>query len=279
MARTISWVFFFALAYLLLVSLLWRLIHLPTLNDIGFTLVFTAFSASHAWAALGGKRTLAFFGLSAVVSWLFEFVGVWTGAVYGPYHYGAALGVTLGGVPAIIPLAWFMMIYPSWQIAGILLGPAGGRPWTLVARSSIAAMVMTMWDTIMDPGMAASGAWVWERGGPYFGVPLRNYLGWLVTTFAVYLLAGAILRAMRGHRSASAPRAFRLLPVVIYALLAATYLTPRRMPSLEPLRVVAAFTMGFVSVLSLFRLALEDESAAVRSGAQAAPDIRAAGGT
>ena len=265
MARIISWVFFFALAYLLLASLLWRLIHLPTLNDIGFTLVFTAFSASHAWAALGGRRTLAFFGLSAVVSWLFEFVGVSTGAVYGPYHYGPALGAALGGVPVIIPLAWFMMIYPSWQIAGILLGPADGRPWALVARSWIAAMVMTMWDTIMDPGMAASGAWVWERGGPYFGVPLRNYLGWLATTFAVYLLASATLRAMCAPQPATAPRVFRLLPVLIYALVAATYLTPRRMPSLEPLRIVAAFTMGFVSVLSLLRTSLADQSAAVRS--------------
>jgi putative membrane protein len=30
-----------------------------------------------------------------------------------------------------------------------------------------------------------------EQGGPYFGVPLRNYFGWVLTTFVIYWLAGA----------------------------------------------------------------------------------------
>ncbi|MDR3473695.1 MAG: carotenoid biosynthesis protein, partial [Devosia sp.] len=38
------------------------------------------------------------------------------------------------------------------------------------------------------------GAWVWERGGPYYGVPLQNSLGWIVTTFTVYLLYRAVER-------------------------------------------------------------------------------------
>jgi hypothetical protein len=46
--------------------------------------------------------------------------------------------------------------------------------------------------------------------------------------------------------------------------MAATYLTPRRTEALEPLRIVAAFTMGFVSILSLVRIALADESDPVR---------------
>jgi uncharacterized membrane protein len=257
MSRIVSWVFFVLLTYLLVASLLSRLLPLPTLGNIGFTLVFTAFSASHAWASLGGRRTLAFFALTASVSWLFEFAGMATGAVYGPYHYGGGLGAKLGGVPAIIPLAWFMMIYPSWQMAGILLGDARGRPWAaLAARGWIAAMVMTMWDTVMDPPMAAAGAWVWEERGAYFGVPLHNYLGWLATTFTVYVLAGVLLRALRGP-SSPVERGFRFLPVVIYALMASTYLTPRRLETLEPLRLVAAFTMGFASILSLLRLALD----------------------
>jgi uncharacterized membrane protein len=38
------------------------------------------------------------------------------------------------------------------------------------------------------------GAWVWTRGGPYYGVPLRNFLGWIVTTFTVYLLYRSVER-------------------------------------------------------------------------------------
>jgi Carotenoid biosynthesis protein len=47
--------------------------------------------------------------LAVVVSWAFEKVGIATGLIYSPYHYSARLGVKLGAVPVIIPLAWFMM--------------------------------------------------------------------------------------------------------------------------------------------------------------------------
>jgi uncharacterized membrane protein len=46
----------------------------------------------------------------------------------------------------------------------------------LTAQAAIAAMAMTAWDVVMDPGMAAAGNWIWENGGGYFGVPLHNYL-------------------------------------------------------------------------------------------------------
>ena len=259
--RITAWVLFGALAYLLAASLLSRLVRLPTLGDIGFTLVFTAFSLSHAAVSLGGRRTAVFFGVTALVSWLFEFYGVSTRTVYGAYHYGDGLGVKVGGVPALIPLAWFMMIYPSWHLAGILLGDLRGGPGViLAARSCIAALVMTMWDTVMDPAMASRGAWVWEQGGPYFGVPFQNYFGWLATTFTVYLLAGMLMRVARAPAAGPGPRGFRSLPVVIYALMAATYLLPRRVVALEPLRLVAAFTMGFAAVLGLLRMAFADSA-------------------
>jgi putative membrane protein len=258
-SRIATWIFFGALAYLLAASLLSRLVRLPTLGDIGFTLVFTAFSLSHAAATLGGRRMAVFFVVTALVSWLFEFYGVSTRAVYGAYHYGDGLGIKVGGVPALIPLAWFMMIYPSWHLGGILLGNLrGGLGVFLAARSWIAAMVMTMWDTVMDPAMASRGAWVWEQGGPYFGVPFQNYLGWLVTTFTVYLLAGMLMRAARAPAAGPVSRGFRSLPLVIYALMAATYLLPRRVVALEPLRIVAAFTMGFAAVLGLLRMAFAE---------------------
>ena len=258
--RILTWVSFTALAYLLAASLLSRLAHLPTLGDIGFTLVFTAFSLSHAAASLGGRRTAVFFGVTAAVSWLFEYAGVSTRVVYGAYHYGEGRGIKLGGVPVLIPLAWFMMIYPSWILAGTLLGRLSAGPGVvLAARSWTAAMVMTMWDTFMDPAMAARGAWVWERGGPYFGVPFQNFAGWIATTFTVYLLAGWLMRAFRTPAPNPGSRVFRCLPVVIYALMAATYLMPRRAANLEPLRLVAAFTMGFAAVLGLLRMAFKDD--------------------
>ena len=59
-----------------------------------------------------------------------------TGWVYGPYHYTDQLGPKfLGLVPYLIPVAWFMMSYPSFVIADrlvpSLLGSAGSESWQL----------------------------------------------------------------------------------------------------------------------------------------------------
>jgi hypothetical protein len=55
---------------------------------------------------------------------------------------------------------------------------------------------MAAWDLVVDPILSGPtvGAWVWERGGPYYGVPVQNSLGWIVTSFTVYLLYRSVER-------------------------------------------------------------------------------------
>jgi len=193
--RTAVWVLFAGVMYLILTEAVWPWIHLPQLGNIGFTLVFVLFALAHCAALEGWGRTGIFFAVSAVVSYFMEEIGVQTGIVFGRYHYGDLLGAKLGHVPVIIPLAWFMMIYPSWMVArAILTGLNLGKLPGITALAAVAAFVMTGWDVVMDPGMAAEGNWVWEHGGAYFGVPRHNYLGWLATTFLVYWIAGWLWR-------------------------------------------------------------------------------------
>jgi putative membrane protein len=54
---------------------------------------------------------------------------------------------------------------------------------------------MVAWDLAQDPvwGTALHG-WVWLDGGPWFGVPISNYLGWYGTVFCIYLLFAFYLR-------------------------------------------------------------------------------------
>jgi len=237
---------FAAMMYLIFVELARHWIALPTLGNIGFTLVFVTFSVSHCLACEGLRRTLLFFVLTAVISYVLEEVGVRSGLIYGPYHYGAMLGPKLGSVPVLIPLAWFMMIYPSWIVARALLRDVDTSSLAgLAAQAMIAAWVMSAWDTVMDPGMAAAGNWVWEHGGGYFGVPLRNYFGWLLTTFLVFLGAGLLWRGK--NKAAEVVDSFAALPILIYAFYALSYVTPRGIPALQ---VVALFAMGFPALLA-----------------------------
>lgn len=158
----------------------------PLLTLLGFI-----FAVLHAAQRFSLGRAGLFLGLTFIVSLLFESVGVATGWIYGPYHYTQSLGPRfLGLVPYLIPVAWFMMMYPAYVIAETVVtarSTTGFWFWRL-SVAAIGGVVMTAWDLAMDPMMVASGHWVWEVDGAYFGVPLQNYWGWWLTTFATLLL-------------------------------------------------------------------------------------------
>jgi putative membrane protein len=133
-----------------------------------------------------------------VIALTFEYLGSATGFLFGDYDYTDTLGPRfLGEVPLVIPLAWFMMLYPSWVVGGRLvtyvihrftplpLSSSPDLPYSLL-RILIAAPAMTAWDLSLDPRMVADGAWVWMQSGAYFGIPLSNYFGWFVTAAVIF---------------------------------------------------------------------------------------------
>ncbi len=134
--RGASLVLFAIVMYLILVEAVTPWFHLPGLGNIGFVLFFSLFSVVHCWSLEGPKRTAIFFAVSAVITYAMEETGVRTGLVFGPYHYGDQLGIKLDQVPVLIPLGWFMMIYPSWMVAKAMLRTIGTRSIMGVAALS-----------------------------------------------------------------------------------------------------------------------------------------------
>ncbi len=166
----------------------------------GLIVILVVFCLWHASVALGLRLALAFVAITTVTTWTFEQAGVLTGLVYGQYHYTSTLGPWLGSVPILIPLAWFVLAYPSYIVANVVrggwpVGTPGGRA-TLIGLALLGALVMAASDLLIDPILSGPtvGAWAWERGGPWYGVPLQNYLGWIVTAFTVYVLYRSVER-------------------------------------------------------------------------------------
>jgi len=133
----------------------------------------------------GLRRTAWTFGMVGCLSYLAEYLGSHTGIPFGKYQYSALLQPQIARVPLLIPLAWMMMLPPAWAIAQFITRKTG-RDWRFIA---ITALAFTAWDLFLDPQMTGWDFWIWAQPGQYFGIPLSNYLGWLVVSSLLTLAA------------------------------------------------------------------------------------------
>ena len=161
--------------------------------ELGVLLQAAAVSAwmAQVWGARGAL------GLAAGVivgAWAIEWLGVTTGAPFGAYSYSDRLQPQVAGVPLMIPLAWLMMLPPSWAVAARILG--NRRPAWAIAL--IGALAFTAWDLFLDPQMVRWGLWTWTTPGGYFGVPWTNFLGWFASAAALTLVLRPQPVASRG---------------------------------------------------------------------------------
>jgi putative membrane protein len=215
------------------------------------------------------------------ITFAVENIGVATGFPFGHYHFevGSNL-IHVGAIPVIVGPLWFGMGYFSWIVAGTLLGGADRRLNGNIARVAlpvVAAFVMTQWDVVMDPPEATiSKAWIWHDGGAHFGVPLSNYLGWLLTSWLFYQAFAIYLSRRRAALEAATERdrKLRLVAILLYLASGLTHVTPwiigqsgdvadaaNHIWRIQDLRetavVVVLFTMCFTSLLATLRLATD----------------------
>jgi putative membrane protein len=135
------------------------------------------------------------------LGWLSEVIGSRTGVPFGAYSYTDVLKPQVAHVPVLIPLAWLMMIPPSWAIGAVL---APHRP---LLQYAIAAGAFTAWDLYLDPQMVKWDFWRWKRKGVYLGIPVSNYLGWFAVAFVIALVFSMISRAAPVHLVIQVPKA------------------------------------------------------------------------
>jgi putative membrane protein len=181
----------------------------------------------HAVSRMGARNAtlilLSGFGISLAV----ELVGTSTGYPFGPYSYTTQLGYLVGGrVPFSIPTSWFFMLYASLAITGRLVR-ADDTQRGKAAWAAVAAIVLTAWDVSMDPAMVSTTHWLWHLPGAasmgftervflsnaFYGMPITNWLGWLLTGFVIARVMVALVPPSAWRRDVSPT----VLPFVLYA--------------------------------------------------------------
>jgi uncharacterized membrane protein len=226
--KAFGWIVF-AIYLVLVVGFSWN----PTPLAQGLAALGIAIACAHAALFYGWKNAVALLAICLAITFAMENIGAATGFPFGHYHFEVGSDfIRVGAIPIIVGPLWFGMGYLSWIVAGTLLGGAHRRlrgTIELVALPVVAAFVMTQWDVVMDPPEATiSKAWIWHDGGAHFGVPISNYLGWLLTSwlfyqaFAIYLSRRHDLPAW----SANQGRAFSLSAILLYLGSGLTHVTP-----------------------------------------------------
>lgn len=177
---------------------------------------------------IGARRAGLVFVVSFLLSLSSELAGTATGFPFGAYGYSDRLGYKIASlVPFNIPTSWFYMLVASLAICGRLL-PAtdDGKSkwwWALVGGT-----VLTAWDVSMDPAMVKTSHWLWNVpdlssrsafeqaiGTPFFfGMPLTNWLGWLLTGILVARTMLAVVPPSVWARLVSPSR----FPLVLYGV-------------------------------------------------------------
>ena len=159
------------------------------------------------------RGTAGILGL-VLFTYTIEFVGLTTGWPYGEFAYLVDLGPMMAGVPLGLPVFYLPLVFDAYLLGLLLLGDRLRR--IVLLPVTIATVLLI--DLVLDPGAVAIGFWAYAVEGAYYGIPVSNYVGWLLTgTVTVLLVDLTIDRFRLQHRVRSCP--FALDDLVSFVLL------------------------------------------------------------
>ncbi|MEI8109769.1 MAG: carotenoid biosynthesis protein [Chitinophagia bacterium] len=143
------------------------------------------------------KKFRLFLFLAFSTGMITEMIGVNTGKLFGLYQYSRVLGPGIGGVPLLIGINWFLVVWCSAQCVLLLhqevlkwLGPMGEKvseAWLRISLVVDGALLATLFDWVLEPAAVKLGYWTWLQGS----IPIFNYVCWfLISALLIGIFQG-----------------------------------------------------------------------------------------
>ncbi|MEK7633532.1 MAG: carotenoid biosynthesis protein [Patescibacteria group bacterium] len=162
-----------------------------------FKIIFLSFPVLlllfHSIITLLTKKAIFFILLASTVGFLMERLGLKTGTIFGGHYVYRSDQLAISNVPLSVVFYWAVFIYTGYcVVTSFLYWSDLKKPniklknfWLVPLLVFIDGLVVTAIDLFMDPLQVKTGSWTWLDGGPYFGVPIGNFIGWFIVTVMV----------------------------------------------------------------------------------------------
>jgi uncharacterized membrane protein/1-acyl-sn-glycerol-3-phosphate acyltransferase len=151
------------------------------------------------WLFVGPRKTLVFFIAATMISLSMELFGTSIG-----FPFGISLSITYPGikvagfVPYSILLSWFYMGFTSYLVASKLVALLKWPRQTLWSLL-LGTYFLITWDLVLNSAIdgqhLAAQAETWQLYGAYFGMPMRNLLGWTLNGLLFLSVARLLWRS------------------------------------------------------------------------------------
>ncbi|MGN1271748.1 MAG: carotenoid biosynthesis protein [Lactobacillus sp.] len=148
-------------------------------------LVFSYVAATYLF---GFKKMVLMNVVSAFFAFLLENTSVSFGFPFGFFEHFAP-GLRIVNVPLQVGLGYYFYAFSGWLFADLMIGQSRNDKLLKFGRPLIGAFIASAMDLTTDAinGLVLGG-YDYPHGGGFFGSPLTNSLGWILTVFLTLLV-------------------------------------------------------------------------------------------
>jgi len=184
-------------------ELLTSILHRP------YVFIFLAAYLFLGWWKWGWRRTILWLVSGYAIAWASEFSSINNGFPYGEYHYIYADmpgELMVAGVPFFDSISYPFLIFAGYAAAEFVLSGNTSidflKSHTSIKKAFIGALLTMLLDVIIDPVAKLGKQWFlgdiyyYAEPGWYFDVPLSNFGGWFLVSFAVIAFNILVWKAM-----------------------------------------------------------------------------------
>ncbi|EKQ52712.1 MAG: carotene biosynthesis associated membrane protein [Methanobacterium sp. Maddingley MBC34] len=150
-------------------------------------LAIPSFIAMIIW--LGWKKGLTSIIILSIYAVVIETFAILTGFPYSPFHYTELIGTKLFGyTPFTLPFGYVPLFMGCIYLANLYWQESLPEWKNMLKLVIITALLVLTADLILDPAAVSLNFWVYEYHGIFYGVPLQNFLGWILTGIIAALI-------------------------------------------------------------------------------------------